>query len=47
MARYELNFVEARKAPYELKLTAMDGKVIDLAALRDARPVALIFGSYT
>ena len=46
MARYELNLVEARKAPYELKLTAMDGKVVDLAALR-GKVVALVIWSGT
>ena len=46
MARYELNFVEARKAPAELKLPAMDGKVVDLAALR-GKVVALVVWSGT
>ena len=46
MARYELNFIEARKAPSELKLTAMDGKVVDLAALR-GKVVALVIWSGT
>jgi peroxiredoxin len=34
MARDELNVLDARKAPFELKVTALDGKEIDLAQLR-------------
>lgn len=34
MARSELNMVEIKKVPYELKFTALDGKQVDLAALR-------------
>lgn len=46
MARYELNFVEIKKAPYDLKFTAMDGKPVDLAALR-GKVVALVIWSGT
>jgi hypothetical protein len=34
MAREELNVLEARKTPFELKVAALDGKEIDLAQLR-------------
>lgn len=46
MARYELNFVEVRKAPYDLKFTAMDGKPVDIASLR-GKVVALVIWSGT
>ncbi|MCX6953296.1 MAG: redoxin domain-containing protein [Verrucomicrobia bacterium] len=44
MARTEMNIVEVRKAPYELKFTALDGKAVDVAALR-GKVVALVFWS--
>jgi cytochrome oxidase Cu insertion factor (SCO1/SenC/PrrC family) len=44
MAREELNFVNAKKEPYELKFTALDGKPVDLAQLR-GKVVAMYFWS--
>lgn len=44
MAREELNIVEARKEPYALKFTALDGKEVDLAQLR-GKVVAMYFWS--
>jgi cytochrome oxidase Cu insertion factor (SCO1/SenC/PrrC family) len=44
MAREELNFVNAKKEPYELKFTALDGKPVDLAQLR-GKVVAVYFWS--
>ena len=44
MARSELNMVEIKKVPYELKFTALDGKQVDLAALR-GKVVALVIWS--
>ena len=44
MARDDLNIVEVRKAPYELKFTALDGKECDVAQLR-GKVVALVFWS--
>ena len=41
MARSEMNMVELKKAPYELKFTALDGKPVDVAALR-GKVVALV-----
>ncbi len=46
MAQTELNLIEIRKAPYDLKFTALDGKEIDLAQLR-GKVVALYFWSTT
>lgn len=46
MAREELNIVEARKEPYALKFTALDGKEVDFAQLR-GKVVALYFWSTT
>ncbi len=46
MARYELNFVEVKKVPYDLKFTAMDGKAVDLASLR-GKVVAIVIWSGT
>ncbi|MDP3071668.1 MAG: TlpA disulfide reductase family protein [Opitutaceae bacterium] len=46
MAQTELNIIEARKAPYDLKFTALDGKEFDLAQLR-GKVVALYFWSTT
>ena len=42
MAHDELNLVELRKAPYEMKFTALDGKECDLAALR-GKVVGVVF----
>jgi peroxiredoxin len=44
MAREELNVVEAKKAPYELKFTGLDGKPVDMAQLR-GKVVAMYFWS--
>ena len=46
MARSELNIVEIKKVPYDLKFTAVDGKPVDLAALR-GKVVALVIWSGT
>jgi peroxiredoxin len=46
MARSELNMVEIRKAPYDLKFTALDGKPVDLAAWR-GKVVVLVVWSGT
>lgn len=43
MARTELNMVELKKAPYELKFTAFDGKPVDVAALRGKVVVMVIW----
>jgi peroxiredoxin len=44
MAREELNVVEAKKTPYELKFTALDGKPVNMAELR-GKVVAMYFWS--
>jgi peroxiredoxin len=46
MARSELNIVEIKKVPYDLKFTAVDGKPVDLAAMR-GKVVALVIWSGT
>lgn len=46
MAKSELNTIEVRKAPFDLKFTALDGKPVDLATLR-GKVVALYFWSST
>jgi peroxiredoxin len=46
MAQTELNILEARKAPYDLKFTALDGKEVDFAQLR-GKVVALYFWQTT
>ena len=46
MARAELNILEARKQPFDLKFTGLDGKETDLAQLR-GKVVALYFWSST
>jgi peroxiredoxin len=46
VAREELNILEAKKQPYDLKFTAVDGKQVDLAQLR-GKVVALYFWSST
>lgn len=46
MARSELNLVEAKKAPFALSFTALDGKPVDFAQLR-GKVVALYFWSST
>lgn len=46
MAREELNIVEAKKQPFELKFTGLDGKPVDFAQLR-GKVVALFFWSTT
>ncbi|MEO6244246.1 MAG: TlpA disulfide reductase family protein, partial [Opitutaceae bacterium] len=46
MAQTELNIIEVRKAPYDLKFTGLDGKEVDLAQLR-GKVVALYFWSTT
>lgn len=46
MAKAELGIIEARKTPFELKFTGLDGKQIDLAALR-GKVVAVYFWSAT
>lgn len=45
-AQTDLNLVEIRKAPYELKFTALDGKECDLAKMR-GKAVALVFFAAT
>lgn len=46
MARTEMNLVELRKTPYDLKFTALDGKPVDVAALRGSgKVVAIVFWS--
>jgi cytochrome oxidase Cu insertion factor (SCO1/SenC/PrrC family) len=42
MAQTELNIIEVRKAPFDLKFTALDGKPVDFAQLR-GKVVALYF----
>lgn len=44
MAREELNILEAKKQPADLKLTTLDGKTVDFAQLR-GKVVALYFWS--
>jgi peroxiredoxin len=44
MARADLNIVEVKKQPYELKFTGIDGKACDFAKLR-GKVVALVFWS--
>lgn len=46
MAREELNIVEAKKEPFALKFTALDGREVDFAQLR-GKVVALYFWSAT
>ncbi|MBL9200519.1 MAG: TlpA family protein disulfide reductase [Opitutaceae bacterium] len=46
MAQTELNILQARKAPYDLKFTALDGKEVDFAQLR-GKVVALYFWQAT
>lgn len=46
MAREELNVLVAKKQPYDLKFTALDGKTVDLAQLR-GKVVALYFWNST
>ncbi len=46
MAQTELNIIEARKVPSDLKFTALDGKEVDLAQLR-GKVVALYFWGTT
>ena len=46
MAREEMNFVELRKQPYNLKFTGLDGKEVDFAQLR-GKVVAVYFWSTT
>jgi peroxiredoxin len=46
MGREELNLLEVKKAPYDLKFTALDGKPVDFAQLR-GKVVALYFWSST
>jgi peroxiredoxin len=46
VAREELNILTAKKQPYDLKFTAVDGKPVDLAQLR-GKVVALYFWSST
>ena len=46
MARAELNIVEVRAKPYELKFAALDGKAVDIGALR-GKVVALVIWSGT
>jgi peroxiredoxin len=46
MARTELNLVEMKKAPFELKFTGFDGKEVDVAQLR-GKVVAIYFWSST
>ncbi|MSU22513.1 MAG: TlpA family protein disulfide reductase [Opitutus sp.] len=45
-ARADLNLLEIKKAPYELKFTALDGKECDVAKLR-GKAVALVFFATT
>lgn len=48
MARQELVIIDAKKAPYDLKFTALDGKEVDFAQLRGSgKVVALYFWSST
>lgn len=42
MAQEELNLAEVRKAPYEMKFTALDGKECDVAKMR-GKVVAVLF----
>jgi peroxiredoxin len=44
MARADLNLVEVKKQPYDLKFTSIDGKACDFAQLR-GKVVALVFWS--
>jgi len=46
MARSELNIVEIKKVPYDLKFSAVDGKPVDLAAMR-GKVVVLVIWSGT
>jgi peroxiredoxin len=46
MAREELNIVDAKKDPYALKFTGLDGKEVDFAQLR-GKVVAVYFWSST
>jgi peroxiredoxin len=46
MAREELNILEVRKEPYDLKFTALDGKPVDLGQLR-GKVVAMYFWNST
>lgn len=46
MAKQELNILEARKTPFDLKFTGLDGKPVDFAQLR-GKAVALYFWSST
>jgi cytochrome oxidase Cu insertion factor (SCO1/SenC/PrrC family) len=46
MARTELNIIEVKKVPYDLKFTTWDGKPVDLATLR-GKVVALVVWSGT
>jgi len=46
MARTEMNMVELKKVPYDLKFAALDGKAVDVAALR-GKVVALVIWSGT
>lgn len=46
MAKQELNIIEVRKAPFDLKFTALDGKPVDFAQLR-GKAVGLYFWSST
>ncbi len=46
MAREELNILEVKKAPFELKFTGLDGKETDFAQLR-GKVVALYFWAST
>ena len=46
MAKQELNVIEAKKAPFDLKFTALDGKPVDMAQLR-GKVVGLYFWSST
>jgi len=46
MAREELNILEVRKEPYDLKFTALDGKPVDLSQLR-GKVVAMYFWNST
>lgn len=44
MAKQELNIIEAKKTPIDLKFTSLDGKQVDMAALR-GKAVGLYFWS--
>ncbi len=46
MAKSELNTIEVRKKPFDLKFTALDGKPVDFATLR-GKAVGLYFWSST